>query len=148
MTLAKKYKIFQKVTATLNSVEIIPIIFGSFGLNMVIGSHFKANDIDFLVPSRFIKEEWIKLKSIIQDLGFKLIDEKEHEFEKDGEVVAFAKQTDLDELVKINPEDLKIRELEGVKFKELSARQYLACYKTLQRDTYRRKKKVKLIKRR
>lgn len=149
----EKFDIFLEVARELNkSFNIVLVLYGSLGLSRVIGEFGKVNDIDVLVPKRFLKEKWNELIGFMESLGFKLKDEHEHEFTRNGEIVAFGKEEDLSELAKIGPDELKISEIEGVKFKELSAEQYLSTYQLMLRDEYRQEKrgtadkeKIKLI---
>lgn len=150
----EKFEIFLEVAKELNkSFNIVLILYGSLGLSRVIGEFGEVNDIDVLVPERFIKEGWDELNSFMQSLGFKLKDEHEHEFIKNGKIIAFGKEKDLSELAKIDPDNLKISEVEGTRFKELSPEQYLSAYQSMLRDEYRQEKrgtadkeKIKLIK--
>lgn len=139
----EKFQIFLKVAKLLNKQGIIPILFGSLGLNRTIGEFGRANDIDILVPPEIINEKWHDLIKSMRGLGFKLKDEKEHEFIKNSEIVAFGKASDLAEINKINPDTLKMSEVDKVKFKELSAEHYFLCYQSMLRDHYRQKKRGK-----
>jgi len=139
----QNFELFLEVTKKLNKVNIVPVLFGSLGLNRVIGEFSKANDIDFLVPDDLISKNWQKFIEIMKELDFQLKDEHEHEFERNSEIVAFGKESDLSGLSQINPSDLIISEVDGAKFKELSARQYLLCYQKMLRDEYRQEKRGK-----
>jgi len=149
----EKFEIFLKVAREFKkSFNVILILYGSFGFSRAIGEFGKVNDIDVLVPNNLIKERWGELINFMQSLGFKLKDEHEHEFIKNGEIIAFGKKEDLSELAKINPDNLKTSKVGGVEFKELSAEQYLVCYQSMLRDEYRQEKrgtadkdKIKLI---
>jgi len=136
----KKLIIFWEVARALNRVNITPILFGSLGLYRAINKlERKVNDIDILVPDELIEKS--KLYEIMEQLGFVLKDEHEHEFERDGEIVAFGKANDLSNLAKVNPKDLEVIEENGVKFRKLSPEQYLMCYKYMLRDGYRQEKR-------
>jgi len=139
----EKFGIFLETAKVLNRHNIIPILFGSLGLNRVIGEFAKANDIDVLISDKLISQKWNDLIEIMKKLNFRLKDKKEHEFIKDSEIVAFGKESDLLNLSQINPDTLNISEINGVKFKELSAEQYLLCYQLMFRDKYRQEKRGK-----
>jgi len=148
----QKFEIFLEVTKELNAENIVPILYGSLGLYRIIGEFSKANDVDFLIPDDFLKNNWQKLIEIMKEMDFVLKDEHEHEFERDKELVAFANESDLSDIPQINPSDLKISEVRGAKFRELTAQQYLLCYQEMLRDNYRQEKlgkddkeKIKLI---
>lgn len=105
------FKIFLEVAKALNkSFGIIPILYGSLGLNRVIGEFGKANDIDILVPDEFVNKRWTKLVNFMQGLNFGLKDEHEHEFIRKGKIIAFATEDDLVEHAKVDPRNLKISE--------------------------------------
>jgi len=149
----KKLIIFQEVARALNRANIIPILFGSLGLYKAINKlERRINDIDILVPDEFVKEKWNELNGTMKQLDFILKDEGEHEFERDGELVAFGKTNDLINLARVYPKDLEVIEENDAKFKKLSPEQYLMCYKYMLRDDYRQEKrgnadkeKIKLI---
>ncbi|MBU4332255.1 nucleotidyltransferase family protein [Patescibacteria group bacterium] len=149
----KKFEVFLEVAGSLNKIGITPILYGSLGLNRVIGEFGKANDIDVLVPDNFVNKDWNKLMKAMETLGFALKDEHEHEFERDGELVAFAADQDLREMAKIDPDELRASKVGEAKFKEVSAKQYLTLYQVMLRDNYRQEKrggadreKIELIK--
>lgn len=136
-----KFKVFIEVAGVLNKHNITPILFGSLGLSRAIGGLHKVNDIDILVPDKFVDEKWNQLIRIMGGLNFKLQDEHEHEFVRNSEIVAFGKVSGLVELSQINPDTLTITEFNKVKFEELSAEQYLLCYQKMLRDEYRQEKR-------
>ncbi len=67
----EKFEVFLEVAREINkSFNIILVLYGSLGLSRVIGEFGKANDIDVLVPKRFLKEKWNKLIGFMEkDLG-------------------------------------------------------------------------------
>lgn len=78
---------------------------------------------------------------IVNKLGFVLKNEHEHEFVKNGEIIAFGKASELVKLANVNFEALKVTNENGANFKELSPEQYLNCYKFMLRDNYRQEKR-------
>lgn len=140
----KKFEIFLEVAKALNeSFSIIPILYGSLGLYKIIGEHGKCNDIDILVSDEFINERWNELINLMERMRFKLKDEHEHEFIRDSEIVAFAKQDDLIKRINLYPNDLIVYNINNVKFKELSVKDYLSVYRLMLRDDYRQEKRGK-----
>ncbi len=150
----EKFEIFLEISRGLNKVfNVVPVLFGSLGLYRRIGEYGMANDIDILIPEELISKRWGELICFMQDLGFELEDEKEHEFSRKGESVGFAKQEDLLEKTEINLSNLEISNEDGVVFKGLAAEHFLAVYELMLRDNYRQeklgkddKKKIELIK--
>src|SRR3989344_1574363 len=139
----KKFEIFLEVAKELNKEDIVPILYGSLGLCMVIGEFKEASDIDFLVPGNIITKDWRKAISLMEKIRFNLKDEKEHEFERENKIVAFGNEKDLKDMSNINPEEIKVTEINGVKFRELSPEQYLCVYEFMLRDGYRQEKRGK-----
>lgn len=150
----EKFEIFLEVGRGLNKTfNVVPVLFGSLGLYRRIGEYEQANDIDILIPEELISKRWGELIYFMQDLGFKLADQKEREFSREGEWVGFAGQEDLPKRAEINLSDLEISNKDGVVFKELTAEQFLKVYELMLRDKYRQeklgkddKKKIELIK--
>lgn len=149
----KKFAIFLEVARELNSrFSVVPVLYGSLGLYYRIGESGKSNDIDILVPGGLVNEKWGELVNLAQNLGFELYNEKEREFIRKKEMVAFGKQEDLAKDYKINPDSLEISSVKKVKFRQLLPEQYLLVYKFALRDNYRQEKrgsadkeKIKLI---
>ena len=140
----KKFEIFLKVAEELNhSLGIIPILYGSLGLYKIIGEHGKCNDIDILVPDEFVNGKWDELINLMKRMGFELKDEHEHEFIRDSEIVAFGRQDDLTKRIGLEPDNLKVSNVDNAKFKEFSVENYLLAYKFMLRDSYRQEKKGK-----
>jgi len=150
----KKFEVFLEVTEELNDFfNIIPILYGSLGLYKIIGEDDESQDIDILVPDEFVNGRWNKLISLMEKIGFKLKNEHEHEFIRNSEIVAFGTQKDLVKRIQLNPNKLTVSSVDNIKFKELSAEDYLSVYKLMLRDDYRQeklgendKKKIELIK--
>lgn len=140
----KKFEIFIEVAKGLNKTfSVAPIITGSLGLCRIIGDFKEAEDIDIWVPREFIDTKWAETINFMKGLGFELKDEHEHEFSRQGEIVAFGSDADLAAQAKISPDTLDISEVDGAKFKEFTAQQYLDIYKLMLRDNYRQEKKGK-----
>lgn len=138
----EKLLIFLEIARSLNKAKIIPVLYGSLGLYRAINKfERKTNDIDILVPDEFIEERWSDLRYIMEQLGFMLQDEREHEFKREKKLVAFGKVSDLVKLAEINPQEIEVVQQDGVQFRELSPEQYLRCYKFMLRDNYRQEKR-------
>jgi molecular chaperone GrpE (heat shock protein) len=148
-----KFNAFLEITRELNKSDITPILYGSLGLSRIIGEFKKAQDVDLLVSKDWIGEKWENLIRLMKNNGFKMINEKEHEFKKGEEIIAFGDEYDLKEMANIDINNLKLTALGGAKFKELNPRQYLEVYRYMSRDNYRQEKlgkednkKIELIK--
>jgi len=138
----EKFDTFLEVTKVFNEkLSINPILYGSLGLNRVIGEFGVVDDADVLIPDEFINERWDEVEKLMESLGFELKDIKEHEFVRDGDIVAFAEDSDSVKLIGVEGKKLEIIEIDGVRFKEFTPEQYLVMYKHFFEDGYRRKKK-------
>jgi hypothetical protein len=138
----EKFNTFLEASKQMNEeLDIIPILYGSLGLNRAIGEFATVNDIDALIPDVFISERWNELHILMKTLGFELRDIKEHEFARNGIIIAFAGESESVGLIGTKSEDLPITEINSVKFKEFTPEQYLVMYRRFSRNGYRRKKK-------
>lgn len=133
----KKFDIFLEVASRLNkSLSVKPILYGSLGLRMVLKTNIKINDIDILIPRKFLDSEWRNLKKIMKEMKFKLKDLKEHEFIRNKEIVALGSDKALRDVC-LAPDDLNETAVNGVIFRELTAQQYLKVYRYTLHDGYR-----------
>lgn len=138
----KKFTIFLEVAKELNNAfDVTPVLYGSLGLYRIINESKSANDIDFLVPEKLINEKWSELIALMKSLKFELKNEHEHEFSRDGEIVAFGSESDLIEFAKVDSNNLKVSQIDGIGFRELTPEQYLSCYQLMLRDNYRQEKR-------
>ena len=117
--------------------DIVPLLYGSLGLEYLTGDALDADDIDILVPCVFITERWHEFQALLEVQGYVLADEHEHTFVRDGVAYSYADIEDLESFVGINTEDIDVHEVDGVRFLLLSLEQYLAVYKQSSKDGYR-----------
>ena len=117
--------------------DIIPLLYGSLGLEYLTGDALDADDIDILVPHVFITERWHEFKSFLEVQGYVLADEHEHTFVRDGVAYSYADIEDIEPFAGIRMKDIEMREADGVRFLLLSLEQYLAVYNQSSRDGYR-----------
>ena len=120
-----------------DKLGIVPLLYGSLGLEYLTGDDLGADDIDILVPCVFITERWHEFKSLLDAQGYVLADEHEHTFVRDGVAYSYADIEDLESFAGINTEDIEMHEADGVRFLLLSLEQYLAVYKQSSKDGYR-----------
>ena len=116
---------------------IVPLLYGSLGLEYLTGDDLGADDIDILVPRVFITERWHEFKSLLEAYGYVLADEHEHTFVRDGVAYSYADIEDIESFASIRMKDIEMREADGVRFLLLSLEQYLAVYKQSSKDGYR-----------
>lgn len=116
---------------------IVPLLYGSLGLEYLTGDDLGADDIDILVPRVFITERWHELKTLLETHGYVLTDEREHTFVRDGVAYSYADIEDLKSFAGISTEDIEEREVDGIRFLLLSLEMYLKVYKKSVQDGYR-----------
>ena len=116
---------------------IVPLLYGSLGLEYLTGEALGSDDIDILVPCVFITERWHEFKALLEAQGYVLVDEHEHTFARDSVAYSYADIEDLESFAGINIEDIEMYEADGVRFLLLSLDQYLAVYRQSSKDGYR-----------
>jgi hypothetical protein len=135
------YDEFIEITKSLNKdLNIIPVLYGSLGLEKVTGVEFSPQDIDILVPLTFLEEKWVILKSLLENLGYELIDLHEHEFKKDNVKIGISYYEDLKKFANIDYNTLMKNEDNGATYRTLSISEYLKVYNRSLLDGYRRTK--------
>ena len=133
-----KFKLFLENARLLSdNLGIVPLLYGSLGLEYLTGDALDVDDIDILVPRVFITDRWQEFKSVLEEHGYVLTDEHEHAFARDGVAYSYADIEDLESFAGIRAEDIETREVNGVRFLFLSLEQYLAVYKRSSMDGYR-----------
>ena len=116
---------------------IVPLLYGSLGLEYLTGAALAVEDIDILIPRVFITDRWQEFQAVLEEHGYVLVDEHEHTFVCDGVAYSYADIEDLESFADINTEDIEMYEADGVRFLLLSLEQYLAVYKQSSKDGYR-----------
>lgn len=141
-----KFNEFIKIARKLNDINIIPLLMGSVGLEVVTGKSWDAGDLDIHVPGDERGWEvppetsiynWNEIMKLMNSLGYSLIDLHEHEFSKDGLSVEFGIIDTLPSFAGVALEDLKLHETAGVKYYLLNPKQYLSVYEASSKDSYR-----------
>ena len=116
---------------------IVPLLYGSLGLEYLTGESFFSKDIDILVPRIFVRGRWQEFKSVMEECGYVLTDEREHTLMRDGTEYSYADIEDLEPFADICVEDIGVQEVNGIRFLLLSLEQYLCVYKKSSKDGYR-----------
>lgn len=127
-----------------NKFNIVPLLYGSLGLEVLTKSSLNADDIDILIPQVFvIGDKWKEFKLFLESHGYTLIDEHEHTFRKDSVDYSYASVEGLKDFAGIDICDIEIRNISGTKFMLLSLAQYLKVYQKSSLDGYRMNVKEK-----
>jgi len=133
----KKQCFFENAKLLNDKFGIIPLMYGSLGLEYITNKNLNADDIDILIPRDFIAERWDELKTFLTSEGYVLFDEHEHTFQKDGILYSYAFIEDLSSFAGIELSDTKQLCHDGVPFMVLSLEQYLKVYRASAKDGYR-----------
>lgn len=141
-----KFIEFIKIAKKLSDIDIIPLLMGSVGLEVVTGKSWCAQDLDIHVPGdergwevppELNIHKWNDIVNIMKSLEYSLIDLHEHEFSKDGLSVEFGIIDTLPSFAGVQLEDLEMHQTEDVKYYLLNLEQYLSVYESSSKDSYR-----------
>lgn len=134
---------FENARLLFEELGIVPLMYGSLGLEYLTGQSLHADDIDILIPGCFVTERWAEFRTLLEGKGYVLVDEHEHTFEKNGIAFSYAKVEELDAFAGIPMGEIRVCEAEGVRYKQLTLEQYLKVYSASARDGYRMNVKEK-----
>ena len=135
---------FLSVAECLNKkLRIVPLLYGSLGLEQRLQTDLGAEDIDILLPEVFLTGKWDSITALMEENGYVLYDLHEHAFEKDGVSVAFAPIEDLTPFAGVDLTEIPVLEESGVRYFLLSLQDYLEVYTASAKDGYRKTKKNK-----
>ena len=133
-----KYKEFKYISKQLNNLDIIPLLYGSLGLEQQLKIDLYPDDIDILIPKIWLNKNWQDLRFIMNKNGYYLFDKHEHSFKKNY-IIAFAPIEQFIDKFTVNNISQKIED--NCKFYELSLEDYLKVYNKFMDDEYRINKK-------
>lgn len=135
---------FIRIAKHLNTeLGILPLLFGSLGLQQYVDEDLQADDIDILVPGEYVQNKWFILKSIMESLGYDLVDEDEHKFKRFDRTsnekfeVGIAIIESLAGFAGIQMNNIGAAQFNNTEYKFLSIKQYLKVYSASVKDSYR-----------
>ncbi len=135
---------FLNIAKRLNGeLHIVPLLYGSLGLEQRLHADLHADDIDILVPEVFLGEKWHDLASVMEEGGYVLYDLHEHAFERSGLCAAFASFESLTPFAGIDLSGIPVIEEAGVRYYLLDLRDYRNVYAASLQDGYRKNVKNK-----
>lgn len=135
---------FLKIAARLNErFNVVPLLFGSLGLEQRLNAGLNADDVDVLVPEALLSERWEELVGLMNDCGYALCDIREHEFKRAGLHTAFAAIESLTPFAGVDLTHIPIVEEGGVRYHLLDLQDYLKVYSASLKDGYRKDVKNK-----
>lgn len=133
----KKAMFFENAKLLNDKLNVIPLMYGSLGLEYITNENLNSDDIDILILDVFTNNNWDAFKKFLEDNGYVLIDEHEHTFIKNGVCFSYAPLEELERFAKINLTNIECKLDFGAKFKLLSLEQYLKVYMASSKDGYR-----------
>ena len=133
----KKAMFFENAKLLYDRFGIVPLMYGSLGLEYITNENLNSDDIDILISEIFITDRWNEFKDFLISEGYVLTDEHEHTFLRDGVTYSYADIEDLESFAGIRMKDIEMREADGVNFLMLSLEQYLLVYQKSSKDGYR-----------
>ena len=137
---------FKTICLYLNKVGITPTLMGSLGLEFISKEDWDPSDIDIHVPGdprgweapdELRIYDWDKIMAVMKELGYNLIDVHEHEFKKNGVSVEYGTIDSLYDFAGIFESDIELIQLNGIKFRVPSLKQFLSIYEASSKDSYR-----------
>ena len=137
MSISKFNLFLENARLLSDKFGIVPLLYGSLGLEYLTGDVLGADDIDILIPRVFITDRWYEFKALLEAQEYVLVDEHEHTFVRDGVAYSYADIEDLEPFAGINTETIEMHEVDGVRFMLLSLEQYLVVYQKSSKDGYR-----------
>ena len=130
---------FQHINQLLRALGIHPILYGSLGASAYLGDFKTFKDIDVLVEDVWLKDKWIRLVEYLDQHGWRMINEREHEFIKTGcPRLSLASQDILerDGIGKLS-ECIAHIEYDGLQLQTITAEAFLRAYQLSVKDGYR-----------
>lgn len=137
---------FRSICLYLNKIGIVPTLMGSLGLEFISKEDWKPSDIDIHVPGdprgweapdELRIYNWGKIMTVMKELGYDLVDIHEHEFRKNGISVEYGSIDSLYDFAGIAESDIELIQLNEIKFRVPSLKQFLSIYEASSKDSYR-----------
>ena len=133
----KRRMFFENAKLLNEKFGIVPLMYGSLGLEYITHESLNVDDIDVLIPEVFLTERWNEFQDVLYTEGYCLVDEAEHTFEKAGLSISYASLDGLESFAQISLRDIQQYTVDQVSFKVLSLSQYLNVYRASIKDGYR-----------
>ena len=109
------YSSFLHIAGILNEqLSVYPLLYGSLGLEKRLSVDLNADDIDVLIPEKYIKSEWEKLIHIMNAEGYCLVDE--HEFGNGTVTIAYASLESLTSFTRVDISSISFIEDDNNRF--------------------------------
>lgn len=133
----KKKAFLENAKLLSHEFGIVPLMYGSLGLEYITGENLNADDIDVLIPKVFLQSKWSEFRAVLAKWNYILIDEREHSFEKEGIVYSYAPVEELQAFAGIPVCEIAQYTCDQIRFCLLSLEQYRKVYIASAKDGYR-----------
>ena len=121
----KFYKFIDNAKLLNKKYEIVPLLYGSLGLEILTSSDLNSDDIDILIPEKYLSgNDWLDFKSFLENYDYKLIDLHEHTFIKHNIEYSYAGIESLESYAGIKIYEIKNYNYFSTKYRLLSLKQY------------------------
>lgn len=134
---------FENARLLQEEMQIVPLLYGSLGLEHLTKENLGADDIDILISEIYLSEQWAVFHAMLERNGYQLIDAHEHTFEKNGIHLSYARLEELESFAGIRISDIPTLEADSIQFRLLTLEQYLKVYTASSKDGYRMNVKEK-----
>ncbi|MBG9367088.1 phosphoribosylanthranilate isomerase [Streptococcus sp. NLN64] len=140
------FEAFLEIARQLNLLGITPLLMGSLGFEVRTSKDWQAGDIDIHVPGdsrgwEAPDEErlyhWKEIAEMMENLGYRLVDIHEHEFQRGHLSVEYGVMDTLPEFAGIPLISLEKIHTDGVVYYLPTLEQYLKIYQASSKDSYR-----------
>ena len=139
-----KYSEFLLIAKSINvQFNVLPLLFGSLGLEQRLNVDLRADDIDILLPEYYLRDGWQALKKLMEELGYELYDLHEHAFQKGEFSAAFASLENLTPFAGIDIKTIPAVADSDTAYLLLELPDYQKVYEASAKDGYRVNKKEK-----
>ena len=97
---------FENARLLQEEMQIVPLLYGSLGLEYLTKENLGADDIDILISEIYLSEQWAVFHAMLERNGYQLIDAHEHTFEKNGIHLSYARLEELESFAGIRISDI------------------------------------------
>lgn len=133
----KKKAFLENAKLLSHEFGIVPLMYGSLGLECITGENLNADDIDILIPEVFLQSRWPEFQAVLAKWDYILIDKREHTFKKDGIIYSYASIEELQSFAGLPVCQINQYTCDQVDFRLLSLEQYWDVYTASAKDGYR-----------
>lgn len=138
-----KYEFLNTAKVLNEKLDIVPLLYGSLGLEERLHTDLNADDIDVLIPEVFLNDRWESIVTVMSENEYTLYDFHEHAFEKNGLSIAFASIESLVPFAGVDVIKIPVIEESGNRYMLLDLQDYFKVYTASLKDGYRKNVKNK-----